>query len=386
METGKCLICDSTEGTIIFRIPNLPAFLGVYESITLSGVKYPIIIRYCNKCGFVQQKYSTDLNKFLTNVYSLDGFISTPPGHSSWGDACANVIIRFIDEKIESPQSILEIGCHSGYLLSNLQKKYMCTAWGVEPGAVKNPPENIRIIHDFFPTKKLGNKKFDLIICKAVLEHVFDPLNFLKSIKKHLTDKGILFISVPDCTKNFSDGNIGLVLHEHISYFTIDTLRFILNMAGLECISIDRGSQLATATLGKIDRGSLLATATLGNPDVFNIELDKSPKNYEKKINDKIKFFLKEVDNEKKIGLYGACALTHNLLHITDMFKKVILYDGDEYKHGKYILGVPNPIHKWDQIDSDPISKVIIMPYAFQEEIYNFLVSKNIKKDIIRLY
>jgi 2-polyprenyl-3-methyl-5-hydroxy-6-metoxy-1,4-benzoquinol methylase len=374
MNEGRCLICGSNEGTIIFNVSDFPVFLGVYNSVTLSEKKYPAILRYCNKCGFVQQQYSTELNKFLNGVYSLDGFISTPPGYSSWGDARAQDIIKFIDENIESPRSILEIGCHSGYLLSNLQRRYGCKALGVEPGNIKNSPENIAIINDFFPTEKLANAKFDLIVCQAVLEHVFDPLNFLRSIRKHLTDKGILLISVPDCTKNFSDGDIGLFLHEHISHFTVNTIQFALAMAGLECVNISN------------DRGSLMATATLGKPNIFINELDESPIDYEKKINEKIKFLLGEVTTENKVGLYGACALAHNLLQITKTFEKVILYDGDEYKHGKYLLGVTTPIQKWVQIVSDPISKVIIIPYAFQEEIYTFLVSKKHKKEIVRLY
>ena len=199
MDDGKCLICGSKEGAVIFNVPNLPVFLGVYNSITLNEKKYTAILRYCNKCGFVQQQCSTKLNKFLNDVYSLDGFISTPPGYSSWGDTRAQDIIKFIDENIESPRSILEIGCHSGYLLSNLQKRYGCKALGVEPGDIKNPPENIMIIRDFFPTEKLANEKFDLIVCQAVLEHVFDPLNFLRSIRKHLTDKGILLIGKAQC-------------------------------------------------------------------------------------------------------------------------------------------------------------------------------------------
>lgn len=374
MNDERCLICGSNEGTIIFNVSDFPVFLGVYNAITLREKKYPATLRYCNNCGFVQQQCSTELNKFLNYVYSLDGFMSTPPGYSSWGDARAQGVIKFIDENTESPRSILEIGCHSGHLLSNLQKKYKCKAVGIESGDINNPPENITIIHDFFPTEKLVNEKFDLIVCQAVLEHVFDPLNFLMSIREHLTDNGILLISVPDCTKNFLDGDVGLFLHEHISYFTVDTIRFALAMAGLKCINISTG------------RFGIMATATLGKPNIFIDEVDKSPLGYEKKVNDKIKFFLAEVSNGDKVGLYGASAIAHNLLQITKTFEKVIIYDGDEYKHGKYLLEVINPIQKWDQIDSDPISKVIIMPYAFQEEIYTFLGSKNIRKEIIRLY
>lgn len=130
MNEGRCLICGSNEGTIIFNVSDFPVFLGVYNAITLSEKKYPATLRYCNNCGFVQQQYSTELNKFLNYIYSLDGFTSTPPGYSSWGDARAQDVIEFIDENIESPRSILEIGGHSGHLLFNLQKNINAKLWG----------------------------------------------------------------------------------------------------------------------------------------------------------------------------------------------------------------------------------------------------------------
>lgn len=372
----KCLLCESTEGSIIFNIPNLSVFLGVHESKTHSEKKVHATLRYCNKCGFVQQQYSQELAKFLCDIYQSNGFITTPPGYSSWGNARAQSLIKFIDENLERPQSILEIGCHAGYLLSNLQKKYKCKAVGIEPANIKNTPKNVAIIQDFFPTSKLSNKKFDLVLCQTVLEHILTPKNFLKSISKHIADNGILLISVPNCTKTFSEGDIGLFLHEHISYFTKHTLRRMLNLIGFNCVTIDasKAELRVVAKLEKIDETSHL------------YDTDIAPLQYEKKVGEKINFFKEIIINEEKTGLYGACGLTHNLLQITKLFEKVILYDGDEYKYGKYLLDVPTPIHKWNQILSDPISKVIIMPYAFQEEIYNFLISKGLNKKIIKLY
>ncbi len=47
-------------------------------------------------------------------------------------------------------------------------------------------------LFDFSP-----NKKFDLILCLEVIEHVFDEARFLKKIKKLLIHNGLVIISTP---------------------------------------------------------------------------------------------------------------------------------------------------------------------------------------------
>jgi SAM-dependent methyltransferase len=41
------------------------------------------------------------------------------------------------------------------------------------------------------------NKKFDVIICLAVLEHVYNPFNAIQNLRKMLNDKGVIYGYVP---------------------------------------------------------------------------------------------------------------------------------------------------------------------------------------------
>jgi 2-polyprenyl-3-methyl-5-hydroxy-6-metoxy-1,4-benzoquinol methylase len=374
---NRCLLCNSTEGSFFFLKPAIPIFLGVYPTSFSKPEKFPVALWQCIRCGFVQQEISDSLIRFLQKIYSQDSFISTPPGISSWGNYRAKVISDYLERFLESPGSILEIGCQSGFLLSELQKKFSCRAVGIEPGSVQSVPENITFINDFFPSESLGDAKFDVIICQAVIEHVFDPLAFLKSIKKHLNPSGIVLIQVPDCTGHFAGGDIGLFSHEHISYFTTTSLEYAVRLAGFSSIEITN----------KIPGGHLLGIVTHGDDGNQVPGFDTSPALYWECFDAKIEQIRGYFSNDAQVGLYGVCAGAHNFIQVTSMGGNVILYDSDEFKHGKFLTDVPVPIHNYTELDKDPTDTVLIIPYLSQNEIFSFLSLKRIAgKQLVRIY
>lgn len=377
-QTGnKCLLCNSTEGYRFFFKPDIPIFLGVYPTAFSKPERFPATLWQCSHCGFVQQEISDCLIEFMQKIYSQDSFISTPPGVSSWGNFRARVISDYLERFLDSPGSIIEIGCHNGFLLSELQKKYSCRAVGIEPGAVQNVPKNITFINDFFPSKSLGDEKFDVIICQAVLEHVFDPLAFLKTIKKHLNPSGIVFIQVPDNTGHFTGGDIGLFGHEHISYFTTMSLDYAVRLTGFSPIEITN----------KIPGGHLLGVITHGEDDYQVPVFDHSAVLYQERFDMKIEQIKDYFSEDVIVGLYGACAGAHNFIQVASMGGKVILYDSDEFKKGKFLPDVPVPIRNFTDLENDPTDTVIIIPYLSQDEIFSFLSSKKLAgKRLIKIY
>ncbi len=92
---------------------------------------------------------------------------------------------------------LLEIGCASGFFLSEV-KKYVKTATGVEltkeyvkyaVGQGLDVQESLDEIPD---------ASCDLIFMFHVLEHIDDPIQFLKGVKKKLSRNGRLVIEVPN--------------------------------------------------------------------------------------------------------------------------------------------------------------------------------------------
>lgn len=128
---------------------------------------------------------------------------------------------------------LLEIGPGDGLFLKflNFKKKYFYDL-------SKNVIKNLRKFK-FYNIKK-RNKKFDLIVCCHVLEHSYNPILFLKNIKKNLDVNGKVFIEVPDFSYFGEPHNIDPLLYEHLHYFSIKVIYNLFDYADLEIISIKR--------------------------------------------------------------------------------------------------------------------------------------------------
>lgn len=96
---------------------------------------------------------------------------------------------------------------------------------------------------DLFETEQF-NKKFDLIIINHFLEHVTDPIKFLKNIKLKLSDNGIIYIALPNMFKSFGNFRKYLFSLPHIFYFFSNILIAILNSVKLKPIIIKSGFEL----------------------------------------------------------------------------------------------------------------------------------------------
>ena len=84
---------------------------------------------------------------------------------------------------------------------------------------------------------------FNVIWVNQVFEHVSDPLGIVKQLKESLTDDGLIYIAVPDCTnlkpilkeKGLSPELFRLLCpHQHINAFSNSTLQLLGTNAGLQ--------------------------------------------------------------------------------------------------------------------------------------------------------
>lgn len=86
--------------------------------------------------------------------------------------------------------TILDLGCMDDYLLKRLSKRFDYLGYDENPLC-----KNEKIIKGKIENLK-KNKKFDIVLCTEVLEHVDDPVNLMEKIKK--LSKRFILISVPN--------------------------------------------------------------------------------------------------------------------------------------------------------------------------------------------
>ena len=99
---------------------------------------------------------------------------------------------------------VLDLGCADGLMIKKLSKEFNISATGIELSkdlyerAVINCPDAIIINSDINEIDFSEDKKFDLIICTAVLEHLENPSKVVSKIFNLLSINGISVWTVPD--------------------------------------------------------------------------------------------------------------------------------------------------------------------------------------------
>ncbi|MCF7941670.1 MAG: class I SAM-dependent methyltransferase [Spirochaetia bacterium] len=95
-------------------------------------------------------------------------------------------------------------------------------------------------IYDLYyaPERIYRGKRYDLLTCTEVLEHLQDPLPYFRLFRQLLGEQGILSVMTlfhPDDRKQFFDWHY-IRDATHISFYTLETLHCIAEQTGLQIL------------------------------------------------------------------------------------------------------------------------------------------------------
>ena len=204
----------------------------------------------CSSCGLI---YSSKVNK--TTQKELDRFYENEYSKNYYEGEKLAIEKNFADklpyqttrtdrlgEVYQNAQNILEIGCGPGYFLHRC-KKDSKTSVGVEKNINERKYVNeVLDIECYDNINMLKDEKFDLIMLNQVLEHVVDPVAFIKEHFPLLRKGGYLVVEVPSA----SNAIVSLYDSEefksfwfqdpHLYYFSIETLKSVISKATEEKI------------------------------------------------------------------------------------------------------------------------------------------------------
>lgn len=158
------------------------------------------------------------------------------------------VVFGAIEEKSE----VLDVGCWNGNLGKLLINKKSCIVDGLdfEPTILKEAVLNgyrqtflVDLNKDPQVLKRI-KKKYDVIVCADILEHIIDPQSVLHLLKDLLKPNGEVLISLPNVAFGLNRLNLllgrwnytefGTLDKTHLRFFTAKTLKELVENAGLK--------------------------------------------------------------------------------------------------------------------------------------------------------
>ena len=98
----------------------------------------------------------------------------------------------------------------------------------------------MNIYHGLFDKKKIENISFDIIVISHVLEHIAEPVSFLNDLKSYLSEKGKIFIEVPNDSKEkvVTRINYKKKTDSHLTFFTPDHLTKLLEKVDFRLLKL----------------------------------------------------------------------------------------------------------------------------------------------------
>ena len=106
----------------------------------------------------------------------------------------------------------------------------------------------------------LKDDSVDLICINDLIEHLYDPLNFLKKCYKVLRDGGSISIAAPNGEgfdfKILEDNTGNITPPEHLNYFNCFSIDLLLDRAGFQTVCLETPGKLdVEIVLNKKDKG-----------------------------------------------------------------------------------------------------------------------------------
>lgn len=227
--TKNCQFCQS---------PNLELEFSCFKK------NQEFFLIKCKSCNFVRA-FPEISKKALSKLYQQSyGYEYMFSGQVSKRD---EEDIRLIEShlgKFSRRESLLDVGCGTG-IFTNLAEQQGFRALGLDWSVAaighgrKNFGANLHC-QDFLEFST--NRRFDVITIRHFIEHVFHPELYLQKARKVLRPGGMLFIETPNYQSLAS--KLGRQYWQwmtppiHVSFFSPDSFRRILEQAGFEIIEI----------------------------------------------------------------------------------------------------------------------------------------------------
>lgn len=189
---------------------------------------------------------------------------------------------------IRNNKKVIEVGCGKGHFFRKLASRNVDMV-GCDPTYEGDDP---RIIKELF-SEELGLKG-DVIILRHVLEHIQNPVNFIKQIAAANGNKGIIYIEVPDLNWIVKNQVYFDFFYEHVNYFRPSDFKLIFNKIYEQNTFFNGQYQYVIADLSSINTPPFTFDS---NEEELKVSFDKL---------DSISNLIKQ--SERRVYIWGAAS------------------------------------------------------------------------------
>lgn len=250
----QCRVCESKNLSLVVDLGEQPWCNNFLKNTEVGKEPfYPLNLMYCNDCHTSQLDFTVKKEIMFGDHTYLSGVTKSLSEHF-------RNIAHEVDElffKDKKTKSILDIGSNDGTQLKHFQ------ALGYEVLGVESSKTTSKIANDagvptlntFFneETMKSIGRQYDLFNAAGVFFHLEELHSVCRAIKQGLKEDGVFVVQFLYMKSIMENLAFDQIYHEHLLYYTLETIEKLLNRHGLSMFD---------AYLASIHGGSVIGYIT----------------------------------------------------------------------------------------------------------------------------
>jgi hypothetical protein len=252
-------------------------------------------------------------------------------------------------------------------------------------GKKKNGYRGVEICQHEINKVKI-EKKFNIVLCRHILEHAFNLEIFVKNLKKISTNEAIFYFEVPDCEKLVKKQEYLMIWEEHLTYFFKSTLSNFLENNNFKIIKFIKIKQEHEDLLCVLAKKNFLHVNFKHNLNYDKKKIYDLLKNYKEnftKIRNKVQAFFKKY-SDKKIILFGAGHTANTFINLFNLSSKInYIVDENKKKIGKFF---PSTNIKIIDIKKFRLIKKLKICLITSDPIHDIQIEKKLKDKYTKIY
>lgn len=360
-----------------------------------SEEKYPLTLSFCEKSSLLQ------LNETIKKEILFDNYVwvtSTSLSAKIYSKTFYSNI-RHSTKLDQDNDLVVEIASNDGTFLKPFVTNGFKKVVGVDPAANISElanKNNIKTINKYWSKefsdsflKQYGVAK--LVIARNVIPHVSEVNSVIAGVENILDDDGVGVFEIHDANIIYNELHYDSVYHEHLCYFTLKSITYLLNKFNLHPFEIK---------MSPISGGSFVVFfSKKKKPQSKELELKiaNEEKTQINKLNSWIKFakrvenHKKEIKNllsaysEKKVVGFGSSARSQTFLNYCGFDQNNLerIIDNNSLKQNLYSPGTNIKIVDFKNgINSKP-DVIFVLAWNLKDEIIKECKSAGYKGDFI---
>ena len=345
-----------------------------------SEEKFPLSISFCEDSSLLQLNETVDKEVLFDHYVWVTGTSKTT---QRYANVFADRLISNLDLKQED--FIIEIASNDGTFLNPFLTKGYKNVLGVDPA--KNIAEianqsGINTLPEFWNSSLANQIVSDngfakVVFARNVMPHVSELLDVMAGIELILRKDGVGVIEFHDAGKILEELHYDSIYHEHLCYFSIQSMTYLLDRFALHPFHIEKspisgGSKVIYFSKEKRQKSPELREAVIEENSNQVNELS-SWQDFSKRT---IKHRKETLDileslNGKTIIGFGSSARSQTYLNYCGINSEQInaIIDNNPLKQGMYAPGSSIPIVDFEQGMALNPDLIFILAWNFRDEI-----------------